>query len=232
MQTHSLSKGERTKEKIKVVALKLFAQNGLESVSVRDINRAAGQKNAGSINYHFSSRDDLIRELMVDVAKAIDREHLRRITEAEAQGGPHSIRDVVDILVATPSLSTDRRFQSDYSLRFLNLAVMSRREMLFDAMRGEDVGTRKCLAHIARLAPGMPPELLRQRLTLMMIYLFSAASSREEALNATSGRIWERLWGNSSARENLTDTIVGIICAPVSAETMSCLAAEKGASRP
>jgi len=223
-ETLAPGKGERTRQRIKAAALKLFAQHGLNGVSVRDINQAAGQKNAGSINYHFSSRDDLVRELVFDVATILDNSHNARITALEAAGGPNSIREVVQILLDTPSISDDHPVADDYSLRFFNLVLISHREMLFEAMRGQDRGTRRCLEHIRRMAPDMPAELLQQRLMLVINYLITAASSREAAQADRSA--WENLWGRESARDNLADTVVGIICAPVSDETMESLKRE------
>ena len=60
-----LRKGERTRRRLKKTALRLFAQRGLENVSIRDIQAAAGQKNNGSITYYFASRDALIRDTKI-----------------------------------------------------------------------------------------------------------------------------------------------------------------------
>jgi AcrR family transcriptional regulator len=228
-ETTAPGKGERTRQRIKSAALKLFAQRGLNGVSVRDINAAAGQKNAGSINYHFSSRDDLIRELVFDVAKILDVAHNANIDALEAAGGPRTIREVVEILVQTPSMPDGRCAKDDYSSRFMNMVLISHREMLFEAMRGQDRGTRRCLAHIRRMAPEMPAEILQQRLMLVIIYLITAASSREAALVDRSA--WENLWGHKSARDNLADTVVGIVCAPVSSETLESLKQEGRSTR-
>jgi len=217
----SLGKGERTRRKIKAAALRLFALHGIDGVSVRAINRAADQKNAGSINYHFSSRDDLIRELVFDVAKILERIHDARIDALERAGGPRSIREVVGILIDALSECGDDPVADDHSLRFLNMALISRREVLFEAMRGEDSGTRRCLSHIRRMAPEMPDEILRQRLMHMMNYLYTVASSREAARDDRSA--WENLWRYGSARDNLVDMVVGMITAPVSDETLARL---------
>jgi AcrR family transcriptional regulator len=40
-------------------AERLFAEQGVEATSVRDITKAAGA-NQGAINYHFQSKDKLV----------------------------------------------------------------------------------------------------------------------------------------------------------------------------
>lgn len=217
-QQGEIKKGERTRRKLKKAALKLFAQKGLDNVSVRDILDAAGQKNAGSINYHFSSRDALIRELVVDVARVLDSDNNRRLDALEVAGGPHSIRDVAEILI--PQLTPGAAAAGDesaYTLRFFTSVLISHRDLLFEATAGEDRGTRRCFAHIRRLAPPMPAELLQQRLMLVLIYALTAASSMEAA--EANQAVWKNLWGYPSARANLADTLAGIIIAPVSEQT-------------
>jgi AcrR family transcriptional regulator len=39
----------------------LFAARGIEAVSLREINRAAGQSNTGAVQYHFGDREGLVK---------------------------------------------------------------------------------------------------------------------------------------------------------------------------
>ena len=190
----NLRKGERTRNQLKEAALKLFAENGVENVSIRDIQLAAGQKKNGSITYHFPSRDALIRELVQDVGK---------------------------ILPTLPESGDLSPKEQAYGLRFFTSVMISRRELLFEATAGQDRGTRRCFAAIRSLAPDMPPEILRQRMMLTLMFGLSAGASMEAA--AKDQEVWKNLWGQPSARSNLADTMAGIILAPVSDETLMML---------
>ncbi|MFT7025977.1 MAG: AcrR family transcriptional regulator [Paracoccaceae bacterium] len=212
-------KGEQTRARIKRAALTAFAQKGLDGASVRDILQLAGQKNAGSINYYFSSREALIDELIRDVAMLLDASHARRIDALEASGGPRTLREVAVILIDVGGL--DGRAADDRSLRFLNMVLVNHRQRLFDAVRGVDGGTRRCLAHMRRLAPPMPPEILQQRLKLAMIYIIAAASTLEAARDDMAS--WASLWGDALGRETLADTVVGIMSQPPAPQTLACL---------
>lgn len=55
---------EDTKEKILHIALKLFCDNGYEKTSIREISKQA-DVNVASINYHFSSKDGLYKECLM-----------------------------------------------------------------------------------------------------------------------------------------------------------------------
>ena len=89
-----------TKEKILNVAEQLFAENGLERVSVRDITNAA-HVNLGSINYHFGSKDKLIAEMFERRLIPMNSERIRRLDEAEKAAGnaPASVEAILEAFI-------------------------------------------------------------------------------------------------------------------------------------
>jgi AcrR family transcriptional regulator len=54
------STGDDTRTRIMRAAEGLFAARGIEGVSLREINRAAGQSNTGAVQYHFGDREGLV----------------------------------------------------------------------------------------------------------------------------------------------------------------------------
>ncbi len=50
-----------TKEQIVLVAERLFAERGIEGVSLRQIGAAAGNGNNSAVQYHFGSKDHLVQ---------------------------------------------------------------------------------------------------------------------------------------------------------------------------
>lgn len=53
-----------TKARLLRSAEQLFVERGIDAVSLREINRHAGQRNASSLHYHFSSRTRLLEALV------------------------------------------------------------------------------------------------------------------------------------------------------------------------
>ncbi len=51
---------DRNRLRILRAAERLMAANGIDGVSLREINRAAGQGNASAIQYHFGDREGLV----------------------------------------------------------------------------------------------------------------------------------------------------------------------------
>lgn len=89
-----------TKEKLLNTAEQLFAENGLERVSVRDITNAA-EVNLGAINYHFGSKDGLIAEMFERRLIPMNRERLRRLDliERAADGAPASVESILEAFI-------------------------------------------------------------------------------------------------------------------------------------
>jgi AcrR family transcriptional regulator len=53
-----------TRAEIIRTAARLFAARGIDGVSLREINRAAGQRNASALQYHFHDRNGLVRAII------------------------------------------------------------------------------------------------------------------------------------------------------------------------
>lgn len=88
-----------TGPKLKLVraAEKLFAENGFERVSVRDITNLAGA-NVAAVNYHFGSRSGLVAAVMARYLKPINSERMARLRAAERKwaGKAVPLEEIVD----------------------------------------------------------------------------------------------------------------------------------------
>ena len=103
---------EETKNQIKAAAQILFAQRGVDGVTVQEIVNAAGQRNNAALHYHFGSKEELIRQMVVDGASVLDERRRGMLLEIEARGGPSTIREVMLVLL-TPviELGDDERWR-------------------------------------------------------------------------------------------------------------------------
>lgn len=92
-----------TRQRIQDIALELFAEQGYEKTSLREIAERLGVTKA-ALYYHFKTKEDIIISLFDDLTRPIDeliqwaeeqprtlemkREVLRRYSEAMAGGAP------------------------------------------------------------------------------------------------------------------------------------------------
>jgi AcrR family transcriptional regulator len=62
---------ERTKARLKRVALELFSEKGYSATSMREIAEQLGVTKA-ALYYHYPSKEDIVRSLLADYMSAID----------------------------------------------------------------------------------------------------------------------------------------------------------------
>jgi AcrR family transcriptional regulator len=75
-----------TTERLISAAEVLFASHGIDGVSLREINRAAGAKNASALQYHFRDRDGLLRALMAKHRRDVEARRHAMLDAYEAEG--------------------------------------------------------------------------------------------------------------------------------------------------
>lgn len=167
---------------IKAVALKLFAERGIDGVTVRQIAQAAGQKNHNAITYYFGSKEALIRELIVGGARAIDERRHAALDRAATEGGPNDVRQVMEILVES-SIDPHPPSWGECYNRFIVGLQISNRGLFMDALAGRwNSGYLRCLDEVRRLCPDIPADILNQKLVFMGTSLGGILSSRETEL--------------------------------------------------
>src|ERR687891_78479 len=82
-----------TAERLIAAAESLFATHGIDGVSLREINRAAGARNASALQYHFGDRDGLLRAVL---ASALVRPSAAML--ADGDGGPAYLQIMADLM--------------------------------------------------------------------------------------------------------------------------------------
>lgn len=59
------------RERLLLVALQLFSEKGVEAVSMRAINTAAGTKNKSAVHYHFGNKAGILKAIFEWVGKQV-----------------------------------------------------------------------------------------------------------------------------------------------------------------
>ena len=196
-------------EQIKDAALRLFAEKGVDGVTVREIAAASGQKNHGAVGYYFGSKEALVREVVMDGAVALERLRNEALDGLESRGGPTCVREIVDVLVFPAT-----ELRDEYYINFITLFAMTHRDLMLDAI--DPAWNRaygRCLDHLRRLLPQLSPALQNQRFVLMGAYLNAALSARARALADHSRD--HPMWSGSHGLEHFAQTVVALLEAPL-----------------
>lgn len=77
---------EATGRRLVAAAERLFAERGIDGVSLREINTAAGQRNATALQYHFTDRAGLLGAVLAKHHPEIEARRHQLLDEYESRG--------------------------------------------------------------------------------------------------------------------------------------------------
>jgi AcrR family transcriptional regulator len=91
---------QSTRERILDAAERLFGQQGFQGTSLRQITEEAAV-NLAAVNYHFGSKEDLYKGVIVRRLRPVNEERLRLLTHAEQLAGeqPVPIRSILETFI-------------------------------------------------------------------------------------------------------------------------------------
>lgn len=85
-----------TKELIIKSAIELFTEHGVDSVSIRDVTKNA-DLNIAAVNYHFGSKEILIKEVAATILDPISLRRIKLLTELIEKNGSVEATSLHDI---------------------------------------------------------------------------------------------------------------------------------------
>ena len=92
------SRGVATREALVETAERLFAEQGIETVSLRDVSKAAGQRNHNAAQYHFGDRAGLVAAVYDHRMRHVNE---RRHAMLDLAAADHLDDDVPTLVAAT-----------------------------------------------------------------------------------------------------------------------------------
>lgn len=155
-----MSPGADTKSKILDVAEELFAEEGLDRVSIRDITDAAGV-NLAAVNYHFGGKEELIGAVFERRIKPLNDARIEAIDQLQRQAGARTpkVEQILEAFIL-PALSCCRKGEKEgkaFAKLFGRCLAEPRPEVeallrrLFDPLAEKlDDALLKALPHLSR----------------------------------------------------------------------------------
>jgi AcrR family transcriptional regulator len=169
-----------TRDRILESAEVLFATNGYDGTSLRDITEQAGA-NVAAVNYHFGSKENLLTALLDRVVVPINRGRLDLLEKASAEGPPDLEETLTAFLLPDlHSLETLRNRNPDLP-RFVSRMYSENSPLMREVMGAQftEIGQKFGVA-LARVLPDLGTDEIAFRLSCVVgivVYMFAGVEA-------------------------------------------------------
>jgi AcrR family transcriptional regulator len=205
--------GQDTRARLITAAEQLFAARGVDVVSLNEINRAAGQRNASALQYHFGDRTGLVKAVIDKHGPDVDA---RRdvLLQQYRDAGQADLRALAAALVLPVAAKLS---DPDGGREFLRIfaELVNRPDPQFDVLMDEAIGVgiltwRECV----------DPLLSRESVEIFHTRFAAIRFTHVElaARAAARPRADDRLFTS-----RLIDLVAAVLATPVSEQTTELL---------
>lgn len=178
-----------TKQRLIEAAESLFADEGFEKVSVRDITNRAGA-NVAAVNYHFGSREGLVEIVMARYINPVNEERVARIDvlERRAAGKPLVLEEIIEAFVR-PFATQVRRCELSEKMFFKLMGRMfgDQCKLPPTVESGLQVMCVRFHRAFTKSLPGMPAEEIWWRFHLLSGAMIHTMAHGETLVRMSSG---------------------------------------------
>lgn len=210
-----------TKARLMDAGEQLFSRHGLDAVTIRQINRTAGQRNTSSLLYHFGSKEGLVEAIFIDRFAGINA---RRHAMLDAIPQPPREKDI-PALARAAVLPFFEHMQQDAGgtdfIRFFSLLYSDPKIRISDEVWREHTSSARRLARMAmEHMPQMPREAAIQRVGLVASTVFHWLANWHQMVRGETRLSAEDYAALKAPPEsfaaNIIDLIIAVVKAPYS----------------
>jgi AcrR family transcriptional regulator len=206
---------EATRARIVSVAERLFAERGVDAVSLIEIGKAAGQRNRSAVQYHFRDKAGVLEAIRLKHAPPIE-ERREQMLDALGAEGQRDLRSLVEVLVR-PVADEVRDSDGGAAYVKLNAALIGHpRFPLLSRRATRNPTADRLLRLLSKAAPTLPEPLIGPRMLLVTGLVFHGVADGASLAKART-RLRDEAWELFVC--HLIDSVVALFDAPVSAET-------------
>lgn len=222
---------ERTREQLILAGERLFARGGLDNISLRQINNAAGQRNSSAAHYHFGSKEALIHAIHAYRGGRVNERRKAMLAQMSAQD-LESITPLIKALVYPIVAEIEETDGGGNFIIFLSQLYSNPSLDLIRMWRShlsESVG--QIYQNLRGVLPEIPEEIAGMRFGLMWVAMINTLADRQRLTMTKDDEP-----GVSRALpvlfvSNVVDMLCGAAAAPVSTETQAEIRNLRSAAR-
>jgi AcrR family transcriptional regulator len=199
-----------------LAAERLFAERGIDGVSLRQINQAADHKNTAAAHYHFGSKDGLVQAVLTYRLPRLDERRGELLQRSETR----DLRFYLEAFIRPLAEELLPREGGNHYIRFIQQ---------YERYRGDYAFARQISPHgveiyegIERLLSYLPEKIRRLRIGYLINIIHSVLAIAEERLGKGEVAVEDV----DLTTDNILDMVAGALTAPLSAQTIGRLAVD------
>ena len=159
------------REKLILAAESLFAKGGFESVSLREIAAAAGQKNHHAVQYHFGSREGLVAAIFRYRMSQMEDRRGEMLSAAKKAGSVDDARTLIEVIFL-PQLSLPGQHGNHSYANFLCQYLLRNEGRAFGDFGAELPRNIERALSLLRERLDFLPEAIAQRRLVTACFMF------------------------------------------------------------
>jgi AcrR family transcriptional regulator len=156
-----------TRRELILAAERLFAERGIEGVSLREINLAAKQRNTSAAHYHFGSKDALVDAIFEFRRAEIGKRRDELLDSFESGERVIDPRSLAEALIQPLAKEVQAGPDSGRYLEFLAHLFLTSPSQVGNILRKHEAAETRWIEFAQRAMPQMPRRVLFTRLFLM-----------------------------------------------------------------
>ena len=200
----------------------LFAERGIDGVSLREINIAAKQRNTSAAHYHFGSKDALIDAIFEFRRPEIGRRRDELLDALEQGGRATDVRALVEALIMPLAAELEPSEEPRRYLEFLAHLFLTSPSQVGEILRKHQAADARLAGMMARALPQVPRRALGLRQFLMSRHVVISLSVYHRRGLQIDAPMFE------TYLSDMTDSVAGYLSAPVSEQTLALQRSREG----
>lgn len=187
----------------------LFAQNGIHGASMREIATKAGQGNHAAVQYHFGSREGLVRAIFDFRMEQMEAERGAMLQRARAAGNLKDARTILEIILLPQLDLHDADGNHSYASFLSQYLLQSRSPEFGDFSGSEPPHLTEALQLLRERVDYLPPYVAQRRLISVSLMFLNILMRHHGTDEAAFGESFP------DALEDTMEQIVSSMCMPL-----------------
>jgi AcrR family transcriptional regulator len=209
-----MADGGSTRDKLLDAAARLFAERGIDNVSIAEIVRSAGQRNASAVQYHFGTRDEVLREVLARHVPAIAERRSELLERARSQAA-EDVWSAAEAIVRPITEFAQRGWRERAYLQIgseltgaLDRTTPQIRELMIQT------AGFAAWALMRDRCPTVPADLWQERQDICIVFIGRAAADRARQLDGRGEQGEHPVLSDDRFVDNLIEMVIGAMTAP------------------